>query len=214
MHTGTTTIRVMVVDDHPMIREGVAGVISTEPGMQLVAEACDGREAIAKFRQCRPDVTLMDLEMPELDGLAALTEIRGEYPDARILVLTTFRGDARALRSLKAGAVGYMLKNRIRKELVDAIRQVHAGRKCIDSEVAAQISESFNDDRLSAREVEVLQHVAHGASNKSIASKLGLSEGTIKSHMKGVLAKLGANDRTHAVMLALERGIIERVNLR
>lgn len=214
MQSGNSLIRVMVVDDHPMIREGVAGVIASEPGMQLACEAKDGHEAIAMYRKCRPDVTLMDLEMPNLDGLGALAAIREEFPDARILVLTTFRGDARAKRSLKAGAAGYMLKNRIRKELLDAIRQVHAGRKCIDAEVATEISEAVNDDQLTAREVEVLQRVAHGASNKAVAREMELTEGTIKSHMKSLLAKLGANDRTHAVMIGLERGIIERVSLR
>ncbi len=214
MQTANSPISVMVVDDHPMIREGVAGVIASEPGMQLACEAGDGHEAIAMYRKCRPDVTLMDLEMPNLDGLDALVAIRQEFPDARVLVLTTFRGDARAKRSLKAGAAGYMLKSRIRKELLDAIRQVHAGRKCIDPEVATEISESVNDDQLTAREVEVLQRVARGSSNKVVAHELQLTEGTIKSHMKSVLAKLGANDRTHAVMIALERGIIERVHLR
>ncbi|HEY0686125.1 MAG TPA: response regulator transcription factor [Steroidobacter sp.] len=204
-------IRIMVVDDHPMIREGVGSMVGSEPGMKLAAEASDGVEAIELFRTCRPDVTLMDLEMPNMDGLSAITTILAEFPSARILVLTTFRGDARALRALQAGAGGYILKNRIRKELMDAIRQVHAGRKYVDAEVAAQICESFTHDRLSPREVAVLQHVAEGASNKVVATAMKLSEETIKSHMKSVLTKLNANDRTHAVVIALDRGIIERL---
>jgi len=202
-------IRILVVDDHPMLREGIAAAIARQSDMILVGEAMNGREAIETFRATRPDVTLMDLQMPDVDGVEAITAIRAEYPSARIIVLTTYKGDVQALRALKAGARGFLLKSAVRKEMVEAIRSVHAGRTVILPEVAQQIAEHAAADALSEREVEVLQCVALGAANKQVAHQLGLSEETVKVHMKHILEKLHASDRTHAVTIGLGRGIIQ-----
>ena len=202
-------IRVLVVDDHPLLRGGIAAVLASEPGFVLVAEAGSGREAIEAFRQHRPDVTLMDVQMAGMDGISATEAIRAECPDARILMLTTYGGDGHAVRALKAGASGYLLKNMIRKDLPDAIRAVHAGRRRIPEEVAEVLASHFTDDALSPRELEVLQRIAKGNSNRRVASQLSISEDTVKTHMKNIMSKLGASDRTHAVMIALKRGIIE-----
>ena len=201
-------IRILVVDDHPMLREGIAAVIDDQPDMMLVAEAGNGLEAIKQFRACRPDVVLMDIQMPEMNGVDAITIIRKEFPAACILVLTTYKGDVQALRALKAGAQGYLLKSALRKELVETVRNLHAGKRCIPPEIAAEISYHAIDDALSMREIAVLTCVAAGNSNKSVATELGISEDTVKVHMKSILAKLDAKDRTHAVTIALRRGII------
>ena len=202
-------IRILTVDDHPMLREGIAAVLASEQGMMLVAEASNGREAIEQFRTHRPDVTLMDVQMPEVNGIDAIVKIREEFPDARIIVLTTYSGDAQAARAFKAGAAGYLLKNMVRKELIDTIRTVHAGKKRIPAEIAVGIAEHHSDDALTEREIQVLRGVAAGNANKRVAQLLNVSEETIKAHMKSILSKLGANDRTHAVTIALKRGIIE-----
>ena len=204
-----TPIRIITVDDHPMLREGIAAVLASEADMVLVGEASNGREAIEQFRAHRPDVTLMDLQMPVMNGTDAIIAIRKEFPDARIIVLTTYSGDAQAARAFEAGAVGYLLKNMVRKELVETIRSVHSGKKRIPPEIALGIAEHHADDALTEREIEVLKHVAAGNANKMVAYNLDLSEETIKAHMKNILSKLGAKDRTHAVTIALKRGIIE-----
>lgn len=209
MSAAPTRIKVLTVDDHPLLREGIAAVLEGQPDLQVVGEATNGREAIDKFRACLPDVVLMDLQMPEMNGLDAIAAIRSEYPDARIVVLTTYKGDMQAIRAFKAGASGYLLKSMLRKELLDTIRLVHAGKKRIPPEIASEIAEHHSDDTLTQREIEVLQHVATGAANKMVAGHLGISEETVKAHMRSILAKLSANDRTHAVMIALKRGIIE-----
>jgi len=201
-------IRILTVDDHALLRGGIAALIATQSDMKLVAEASTGREAVELFRVHRPDVTLMDVQMPEVDGIDALMAIRSEFPNARIIVLTTYTGDVQAMRALKAGAQAYLLKSLLQKELLDAIRDVHAGRKRIGQEVAAQLANHAVDDALTAREVEVLQLIAAGNANKIIADRLSLSEDTIKGHVKNILSKLGANDRTHAVTIGLRRGII------
>ena len=202
-------IRILCVDDHPMLREGLAAVVSAETDLVLVAEASNGREAIDQFRIHRPDITLMDLQMPVMNGMDAILDIRQEFPDARIIVLTTYSGDAQAVRALNAGAYGFVLKNMVRKELVDTIRSVHAGKKRIPPEIAVEIAEHHSDDELSEREIAVLREVAGGNANKIVAQHLKVSEETIKAHMKNILSKLGANDRTHAVTIALRRGIME-----
>jgi len=202
-------IRILTVDDHPMLREGIAAVLASEPDMVLVAEAANGREGIEQFRTHRPDVTLMDVQMPEVNGIDAIVKIREEFPDARIIVLTTYTGDAQAARAFKAGASGYMLKNMVRKELIDTIRSIHAGKKRIPPEIAVEMAEHHSDDALTVREIEVLRGVAAGNANKIVAQLLNISEETVKAHMKSILSKLGANDRTHAVTIALRRGIIE-----
>ena len=201
-------IRVLVVDDHPLMREGIAAMVQGESDMLLAAQACNGQEAVARYREHLPDVTLMDLQMPEMDGVAAIVAIRTEWPGARIVMLTTFRGDAQALRALQAGASGYLLKSTIRTELLEAIRAVHAGQRRIPSEVAAELAAHVAEDLLSARERDVLKRVAAGSSNRLIATQLFVSEDTVKSHMKNIMSKLSANDRTHAVTIALKRGII------
>lgn len=207
--TPAQAIRVLIVDDHPILREGIAAILAAEPGMLLVGEAGDGREAIEQFRRHRPDVVLMDLQMPVLNGTDAIRAIREESAQARIIVLTTFSGDVLAMRAFRAGASGYLLKNMLRKELLDTIRSVHAGHKRIPPSIAAALAEHVADDMLTARELEILVEVAAGHANKIIAVHLGITEDTVKSHMRGVLSKLGANDRTHAVTIALRRGIIE-----
>jgi DNA-binding NarL/FixJ family response regulator len=202
-------IRILVVDDHPMLREGIAAAIARQTDMVLVGEAVNGREAIEAFRATRPDVTLMDLQMPEMDGVDAILSIRADFPVARIIVLTTYKGDVQALRALKAGARGFLLKSALRKEMIDAIRTVFAGRTSILPEIALQIAEHAAADALSEREVQVLRCVARGAANKEVAFQLQLSEETVKVHMKHILEKLHATDRTRAVTIALSRGIIE-----
>ena len=202
-------IRILTVDDHPMLREGIASAISRQTDMLLVGEAASGREAIEIFRKTLPDVTLMDLQMPDMNGVEAISAIRGEFPGARIIVLTTYKGDVQALRALRAGASGYLLKSGLRKEMMDAIRAVHAGRTFIPAEIAMQIAEHAAADSLSQREIEVLQCVARGAANKEVAYRLQISEETVKMHMKHILEKLAASDRTHAVTIGLSRGIIE-----
>jgi DNA-binding NarL/FixJ family response regulator len=209
MGVSAERIRVLSVDDHALIREGIAALISTEPDMALVGEASNGREAIEQFRRHRPDITLMDLQMPELDGVEALVAIRHEFPDARVVVLTTYGGDVLASRALKAGAQAYLLKSALRKELLETIRAVHKGRRHVGSEVATQLAEHVTDDALTSREIGVLRLVADGNSNKIIADRLSLSEETVKGHLKSILSKLDAHDRTQAVTIAVKRGIIE-----
>ena len=202
-------IRVLAVDDHPLLREGIAALIGCEEDMELIGEASNGREALDLFRKFRPDITLMDLQMPEMNGIDAIGAIRGEFPDARIIVLTTHPGDVQVSRALKAGARAYLLKGMLRKELLETIRAVHAGQKRMSSEIAAEIAEHATDCGLTPREIDVLRLVAAGNANKEIGAQLSLTELTVKSHLKNILAKLGANDRTHAVTIALKRGIID-----
>jgi two-component system, NarL family, response regulator len=201
-------ISVLVVDDHPMLREGIAASVQRQPDMLLVAEAGNGREAIDCFRTHRPDVTLMDLQMPVMGGIDAIIAIRSEFPDACIVVLTTYKGDVQASRAMKAGAAGYLLKNLIRKDLLDTIRSVAAGNRVIPAEIASEIAKHVADDAISEREAEVLRRVAMGKSNREVAEQLFISEETVKGHMKNIMAKLCANDRTHAVTIAVSRGII------
>jgi DNA-binding NarL/FixJ family response regulator len=202
-------IRVLTVDDHALLREGIAALVNAEGDMKLVAEASNGQEAIEKFRLHRPDVTLMDLQMPALNGIEAIIGIRSEFPNARIVVLTTYTGDIQVLRALKAGARGYILKGRVHRELLDTIRAVHAGQKRIPPEIAAELADHVAEDELTPREIDVLRQIAAGSANKEIAGRLSIAEETVKSHVTNILAKLGANDRTHAVMIGLKRGILE-----
>ncbi|WP_165184516.1 response regulator [Caulobacter soli] len=202
-------IRVLVVDDHPMLREGVAAVLALQPDMVLIGEAENGAEAVARHRELRPDVTLMDLQMPGMSGLEAIEAIRAEFPAARIVVLTTYAGDVQALRALKAGATGYLLKSTLRRELLDTIRNVHAGRRHLHPEIAHEIAVHAIDEALSEREIHVLRLVAAGRANKQIAWDLSLSEDTVKAHLKSIFAKLDVADRTHAVTVAARRGVIE-----
>jgi DNA-binding NarL/FixJ family response regulator len=206
---GKRMIRVLSVDDHALLREGIAALVNAESDMKLIAEAANGRQAIEKFRLHRPDVTLMDLQMPALNGIEAIIGIRSEFPEARIIVLTTYVGDVQVLRALKAGARGYILKEHLPRELLDTIRAVHAGQKRIPQEVAAELVEHTMDDELSSREIKVLELIASGNANKEIAAQLSIAEDTVKSHVSNILAKLGANDRTHAVTIGLKRGVIE-----
>ena len=201
-------IRILTVDDHPLLRKGIAALVNAEPDLKLIAEASNGKEALEAFRSHRPDITLMDLQMPEMDGLEAVEAIRREFPEARIIVLTTYSGDTQVLRALKGGARGYMLKGNVHKELLDAIRAVHAGQKRIPPELAAELADHAADDALTAREIDVLRLIAVGNSNKEIADHLSIGEATVKSHVTGILSKLGANDRAHAVTIGLKRGII------
>ena len=202
-------IRILTVDDHPLIRVGIATLVAPESDMKLVGEASNGREGIAKFRECLPDVTLMDLQMPGMNGIDAMIAIRDEFPEARIIVLTTYVGDVQVFRALKAGAQAYVMKNLVHKELLQTIRAVYAGRKTMSPEVAAQVAAYAGDEALTSREIEVLRLIGAGCANKEIAAQLLIREETVKSRVKNILIKLGANDRTHAVTIALKRGIIE-----
>ena len=209
MSVGHPQIRILVADDHPIVREGLRGLIAIQPDMVVVAEASNGREAIQQFRVHRPDITVMDLQMPEVNGTDAVSAIRVEFPNAKIIVLTTYAGDLQILRALKAGAQGYLLKAVLHKELPDNIRAVYAGRKVMAPEAAAQVAEHSGEEALTPKELEVLRLVALGNANKLIAAQLSISEETVKSRVKNILDKLGANDRTHAVTIGLKRGIIE-----
>lgn len=202
-------IRILAVDDHVLVRQGIALLVETEPDMKLVAEATNGREAIKQFRAHRPDIALMDLQMPEMSGLDAINAIRSEFPDAKIIVLTTYQGDVQILRAVKAGAQAYLLKNTLHKELAAAIRAVHAGRKVLSPEASFEVAEHANDDALTPAETTVLQLIAAGNANKQIADQLSITEETVKSRVKSILSKLGANDRTHAATIGVKRGIIE-----
>jgi DNA-binding NarL/FixJ family response regulator len=202
-------IRILSVDDHALLREGIAALVNAESDMKLVAEASNGQEAIEQFRLHRPDVTLMDLQMPALNGVQAVIGIRTEFPNARIIVLTTYTGDVQVLRALRAGARAYLLKGYVHRELLETIRAVHAGKKRIPPEVAAELADHAAEDELSSREIDVLRLIASGNANKNIADHLLISEETVKSHVTNILSKLEANDRTHAVTIALKRGIIE-----
>jgi DNA-binding NarL/FixJ family response regulator len=209
MAVDNPAIRILTVDDHPLMRAGLAALLGSEPDIAIVAEASDGRAAIEQFRTHRPDITLMDLQMPGIRGIETIAAIRAEFPDARIIVLTTYSGDVQALRAIKAGASGYLLKSMVRKELLETIRGVHAGQRRIPAEIASEIVGHVTSDALTEREIQVLRGIAAGNANKVIAGQLGIAEETVKGHVKNILAKLAANDRTHAVMIAVKRGIIE-----
>ena len=209
MTEGSGLIRILAVDDHPLVRKGIVGLVADEPDMTTVAEASNGREAIQQFRIHRPDVTLMDLQMPEMNGLDAIVAIRGEFPEARIIVLTTYTGDVQVLRALKAGARAYLLKTLLHKELLETIRAIHAGKRTISPEISFQLAEHTADDALTPGEISVLHLIAEGNANKQIADRLSIAEETVKGRVKNILSKLGANDRTHAAMIGLRRGIIE-----
>jgi len=208
MSTDSKLIRILTVDDHPLLREGIAALVKAELDMSVVAEADDGAEAIEKFRLHRPDVTLMDVEMPSVNGIEAISKIRSEFPDARIIVLTTYSGDATVVRALKAGARAYILKRHVHRELLGTIRAVYAGQKRIPPEIAAELAEHATDDELTGREIDVLRLIARGNGNKQIADQLSIGEATVRTHVGNILSKLGANDRTHAVTIGLSRGII------
>ena len=209
MSSDPSPIRILSVDDHPLIRQGIAGLVATQADMKLIAEAANGREAIQQFHRHRPDITLMDLQMPEMSGLDAIIAIRGEFPEARIIVLTTYAGDVQALRALKAGARAYLLKDSLHKELLATIRAVQAGRKSMSPEVSFQLAEHATDDALTPAEVRVLRLIAEGNANKEISAQLSTSEDTVKGQVRNILSKLGAKDRTQAAMIGLKRGIIE-----
>lgn len=209
MSNPTKPIRILLADDHPVLREGVRALAADEADMEFVAEASSGLEAIEEFRKHRPDVVLMDLQMPDMNGIDAMMAIRKEFPNARFIVLTTYAGDVRISQALKAGARGYLLKSLLRRELLDTIRAVHAGQKRIPAELAGQVADHLADDSLTAREIEVLRLIAAGNANKIVADKLSITEETVKGHVKSILSKLGVNDRTHAVTVGLKRGIIE-----
>jgi DNA-binding NarL/FixJ family response regulator len=208
MSIDPSLIRILTVDDHPLLRKGIAALVNAEPDMKLVAEASNGQEAIEKFRLHRPDVTLMDLQMPGLAGVEAMTRIQSEFPNARIIVLTTYSGDVQAMRALKAGARAYILKREVPRELLETIRAVHAGQRRMPSEIAVELVDRARDD-LTPREVDVLRLIAAGNGNKQIADQLSIGEASVKSHVANILSKLGANDRAHAVTIGLKRGIIE-----
>ena len=209
MSTASAQIRILAVDDHALVREGIAGLVGVQPDMVVVGEASNGREAIQQFRMLHPDVTLMDLQMPEMNGIDALIAIRNEFPDAKVIMLTTYAGDVQILRALKAGAQAYLLKNALHKELLETIRAVHAGKKMLSPEASYEIAEHATDDALTPAEIAVLRLIAAGNANKQIADQLSITEETVKSRVKNILSKLGANDRTHAAMIGLKRGIIE-----
>jgi DNA-binding NarL/FixJ family response regulator len=209
MSSDLKLIRILTVDDHPLLRKGIAALVNAEPDMKLVGEASNGQEAIESFRLHRPDVTLMDIQMPSFNGIEATSAIQSEFPDARIIVLTTYTGDAQVLRALKAGARAYILKGHVHRELLETIRAVHAGQKRIPPDVAAQLAEHATDDELTSREIDVLRLIAAGNSNKLVADQLSIGEATVKSHVTNILSKLGANDRAHAVTIGLKRGIID-----
>jgi two-component system, NarL family, response regulator len=209
MSAGISQIRILAVDDHPMVRQGIAGLVGIQTDMILVGEASNGRDAIQQFRTHHPDITLMDLQMPEMSGIDSLIAIRNEFPNAKVIVLTTYTGDTQILRALKAGAQAYLLKNTLHKELLETIRAVHTGKKILSPEVSYQIAEHATDDLLTPAEILVLKLIAAGNANKQIADQLSTTEETVKSRVKSILSKLGANDRTHAAMIGLKRGIIE-----
>ena len=209
MSPETGLIRILTVDDHPLIRAGIAGLISLQADIKLLGEASNGRDAIQQFRLHRPDITLMDLQMPQMSGLDAIIAIRGEFPDARIIVLTTYAWDVQALRALQAGARGYLLKDTLHKDLLDTIRAIYAGKKALSPEVSFQLAEHATDDALSSAETRVLRLIAQGSANKEIAAELSISEDTVKGQVRNILSKLGAKDRTHAAMIGLKRGMIE-----
>lgn len=209
MSSAPVPIRILAVDDHPVVRRGIAAMIATQPDMVLVAEATNGREAIQQFRAHRPDIALMDLQMPEMSGLDAVSAIRGEFPDARIIVLTTYAGDVQILRAVKAGAQAYLLKNAFHEELIDTIRAVYAGKKKLSPEASFEIAEHSTDNALTPAEISVLRLIAAGNANKEIADQLSLAEDTVKWRVKNILSKLGARDRTQAAMIGVKRGIIE-----
>src|SRR6266566_4448447 len=209
MSSAPSPIRILSVDDHPILRQGVAALVSGQADMSVVAEASNGREAIERFRAHRPDITLMDLQMPEMNGLDAMIAIRGEFPEARIIVLTTYTGDVQVLRAMKVGARAYLLKSLLDKELLETIRAVHAGKKTLSAEASFELAEHATDDALTPAEVEVLRLIAAGNANKQIAAELSITEETVKGRVKNILSKLGANDRTHAAMIGVKRGIIQ-----
>lgn len=209
MSTEVPRIRILAVDDHPLVRQGIAGLVGVQSDMVLVGEASTGREAIQQFRTHHPDVTLMDLQMPEMNGLDAVIAIRNEFREAKIIVLTTYAGDVQIVRALKAGAQAYLLKNTLHKELMETIRAVHAGKKALSPEASYEVAEHAMDDALTPAETAVLRLIAAGNANKQIADQLSITEETVKSRVKSILSKLGANDRTHAAMIGLKRGIIE-----
>ena len=209
MSADPKSIRILAVDDHPLVRQGIAGLVAVQSDMTLVGEASNGRDAIQQFRAHRPDVTLMDLQMPEMSGVDAIIAIRNEFPEARIIVLTTYAGDVQILRALKAGARAYLLKNLLHKELLETIRAVHTGKKTLSSEASFQLAEHATDDALTPGEISVLRLIAAGNANKQIADQLSVTEETVKGRVKNILSKLGANDRTHAAMIGIKRGIIE-----
>ena len=209
MSGGANLIRILAVDDHPLFRNGIAALLATQQDMSLVAEASNGREAIQQFRAHRPDITLMDLQMPEMNGLDAIIAIRGEFPEARIIVLTTYTGDVQVLRAMKVGARAYLLKNLLDKELLETIRAVYAGKKTLSAEASYELAEHATDEVLTPAEIDVLRLIAAGNANKQIAVQLSITEETVKGRVKNILSKLRANDRTHAAMIGLRRGIIE-----
>lgn len=209
MNTVANPIRILAVDDHPLFRQGIRALLADHPDIELVAEASNGLEAIRQFRTHKPDITLLDLQMPEMNGLDAIMAIRGDFPEAKIIVLTTYNGDVQVLRAIKAGARGYLLKNTLHKELLETIRRVHVGKKVLSPEATFELAEHAVDDALTPAEVDVLRLIAAGNANKQIADRLSITEDTVKGRVKNILSKLNANDRTHAAAIGLKRGIIE-----